>query len=187
MASSTTLNRRSQRAAEESAAFGPIAERFRRAGDLDRAVSLCREGLQKFPHHISARVTLGWALLDQGKYDEARGELEQGIAELTSRCESFVAQEFVRGDGVGYFALCDHGHPVLEFAHRRLRDVRPSGSGSSLRESIPIPPALRDAGLWSIRVPQKYGGLGLDLVTTCMIVAERAVSTLRSRTRGADG
>ncbi len=32
--------------------------------------------------------------------------------------------------------------------------------------------ALRDAGLWSIRVPQKYGGLGLDLVTTCLIVEE---------------
>ena len=32
--------------------------------------------------------------------------------------------------------------------------------------------ALRDAGLWSMRVPKKYGGLGLDLVTTCLIVEE---------------
>jgi len=32
--------------------------------------------------------------------------------------------------------------------------------------------ALRDAGLWAMRVPQKYGGLGLDLVTTCLIVEE---------------
>jgi isovaleryl-CoA dehydrogenase len=32
--------------------------------------------------------------------------------------------------------------------------------------------ALRDTGLWSIRVPQKYGGPGLDLVTTCLIVEE---------------
>jgi tetratricopeptide (TPR) repeat protein len=100
MASNLTLQRRSQRAAEESAAFGPIAERFRRAGDLDRAVSLCREGLQKFPHHISARVTLGWSLLDLGKYEEARVELEQvlrrapdnlaairGLAELHDRAE----------------------------------------------------------------------------------------------------
>ena len=37
------------------------------------------------------------------------------------------------------------------------------------RESLD---ALRDAGLWSMRVPQKYGGLGLDLVTTCLIVEE---------------
>jgi alkylation response protein AidB-like acyl-CoA dehydrogenase len=47
--------------------------------------------------------------------------------------------------------------------------------------------ALRDAGLWSLRMPQKYGGLGLDLVTTCLIVAERAVRTLRSRPLDADG
>jgi len=32
--------------------------------------------------------------------------------------------------------------------------------------------SLRDAGLWSMRVPEKYGGLGLDLVTTCLIVEE---------------
>jgi len=100
MASSLTTQRRSQRAAEESAAFGPVAERFRRAGDLDRAISLCREGLQKFPNTISARVTLGWALLDQGKFDQARVELEQvmrrapdnlaairGLAELHDRAE----------------------------------------------------------------------------------------------------
>src|SRR4029450_6471523 len=100
MASSSTTKRRSPRAAEDSGAFGPIAERFRRAGDLDRAISLCREGLQKFPQNISARVTLGWALLDQGKYDEARLELEKvlrrapdnlaairGLAELHDRAE----------------------------------------------------------------------------------------------------
>ena len=32
--------------------------------------------------------------------------------------------------------------------------------------------SLRDAGLWAMRVPKKYGGLGLDLVTTCLIVEE---------------
>src|SRR4249920_2347757 len=79
MASLSTRKKAPQKpaSAEDSSAFGPIAERFRRAGDLDRAVSLCREGLRKFPNHISARVTLGWALLEQGKYDDAREELEQ--------------------------------------------------------------------------------------------------------------
>ncbi len=100
MALSSVLNAKPQAAAEDTAAFGPIAERFRRAGDLERAVSLCRDGLQKFPQHISARVTLGWALLDLSKYDEARTELEQalrrapdnlaairGLAELHDRSE----------------------------------------------------------------------------------------------------
>jgi len=69
--------KKAQPSAEDKSSFGPIAERFRRAGDLERAVSLCREGLNKFPDNISARVTLGWALLELGKFEEARVELEQ--------------------------------------------------------------------------------------------------------------
>ena len=85
----------------DTPAFGGIAERYRRAGDLDKAIGLCREGLKKFPDQISGRVTLGWALLDQGKYDEAQVELEyalkrapdnlaaiRGLAELHDRAEN---------------------------------------------------------------------------------------------------
>ena len=97
------MNRSRQVPAEETPAFGGIAERFRRAGDLERAVALCRDGLKKFPDHLSARVTLGWALLDLGRYDEAQAELEQvlkrapdnlaairGLAELHDRAENAV-------------------------------------------------------------------------------------------------
>jgi hypothetical protein len=103
LASGLVLNRSRQVPAEETPAFGGIAERFRRAGDLDRAIALCREGLQKFPDSLSARVTLGWALLDHGKYEDARQELEQvlkrapdnlaairGLAELHDRAENAV-------------------------------------------------------------------------------------------------
>ncbi|TAK14321.1 MAG: tetratricopeptide repeat protein [Acidobacteria bacterium] len=58
------------------AGFGVIAERFRRAGQAERAVALCREGLEKFPDLLSARVTLGWALLDLGEFQEAFSELQ---------------------------------------------------------------------------------------------------------------
>jgi hypothetical protein len=89
-----------QTPAEDSPAFGGIAERFRRGGDLERAIALCREGLRKFPNQLSARVTLGWALLDKGDYEGAQVELEQvlrrapdnlaairGLAELHQRAE----------------------------------------------------------------------------------------------------
>jgi predicted ATP-grasp superfamily ATP-dependent carboligase len=55
-----------------------------------------------------------------------------------------LVQGFVPGRGCAVFALCDHGRVVLWFAHERLRDVRPSGSGSSLRRAIPLAPRLRD-------------------------------------------
>src|SRR5215813_7026771 len=103
MGSSTTLNRSRQVPADETPAFAGIAERFRRAGDLERAVALCRDGLKKFPDHLSARVTLGWSLLDLGRYDEAQAEIEQvlkrapdnlaairGLAELHERAENAV-------------------------------------------------------------------------------------------------
>jgi hypothetical protein len=37
---------------------------------------MCRDALIRFPGHLSARVTLGWALLDLGKLSEARQEFE---------------------------------------------------------------------------------------------------------------
>jgi predicted ATP-grasp superfamily ATP-dependent carboligase len=64
---------------------------------------------------------------------------------LRERAQTVLVQEFVTGHGAGYFALVRHGQPVIEFAHRRIRDVRPTGSGSAVRESAPLDPAIRDA------------------------------------------
>jgi predicted ATP-grasp superfamily ATP-dependent carboligase len=66
---------------------------------------------------------------------------------LARRCGEVLVQEFVPGTGVGYFALMRHGELLAEFAHRRLRDVRPTGSGSSLRESAAPHPVARVSSL----------------------------------------
>lgn len=90
-----------------SPSFSVIAERFRRAGQIDRAVALCREGLAVYPNHLSARVTLGCALMDQGQDAEAHRELQRvlkrapdnlaairGLAELHARgLDGMDAQE----------------------------------------------------------------------------------------------
>ncbi len=59
--------------------FAASAERLRRQGQLEQAVETCRNGLEQFPEQLSARVTLGCALLDLGRLDEARVELEYVI------------------------------------------------------------------------------------------------------------
>jgi predicted Zn-dependent protease len=59
-----------------SLAFAQLAEEFRRAGALQEAVRVCREGLTRHPGYISARVTLGRALFELGHDDEAQAELE---------------------------------------------------------------------------------------------------------------
>jgi predicted ATP-grasp superfamily ATP-dependent carboligase len=60
------------------------------------------------------------------------------------RARAMLVQEFVAGTGAGYFALVRQGETLVEFAHQRIRDVRPTGSGSAVRESIPVDPVMRD-------------------------------------------
>lgn len=68
-----------------------------------------------------------------------------------------MIQGFVPGKGKGIFALFDHGRPVAWFAHERLRDVRPSGSGSSLRRSAPLEPRLREPAERLLTAMQWHG------------------------------
>lgn len=76
---------------------------------------------------------------------------------------------------MNYFPLTDDQQEwkerTAEIAHR---DIGPRAADYDHNAEFPQESlnALREAGLWSMRVPQQYGGLGLDLVTTCLIVEE---------------
>jgi len=60
-----------------SIAFAQLAEEHRRAGQSQEAVEVCRAGLAIHPAYLSARVTLGRALLDLQQLEESQRELEQ--------------------------------------------------------------------------------------------------------------
>lgn len=68
--------RRRVRMDPASIAFAELAEAYRQAGRLDDAIETCRAGLTRHPSYAGARITLGRALLDAGRFDEAAGELE---------------------------------------------------------------------------------------------------------------
>jgi tetratricopeptide (TPR) repeat protein len=59
-----------------SIAFAQLAEEFRRAGQHQDAVDVCSSGLAIHPTYLSARVTLGRALLELGRLDDAQAALE---------------------------------------------------------------------------------------------------------------
>lgn len=63
-----------------SIAFAQLAEEYRREGDFEQAIQVCRTGLSQYPSYLSARVTLGRALAGLGRTTEARAELEQVLA-----------------------------------------------------------------------------------------------------------
>ena len=50
-----------------SIAFAQLAEEHRRAGEFEEAVRVCRAGLAQHPAYLSARITLGRALLEMAQ------------------------------------------------------------------------------------------------------------------------
>ena len=60
-----------------SIAFARLAEEYRRAGQFERAVETSRAGLDIHSEYVSARVTLARALLQLGRLEEARDELQR--------------------------------------------------------------------------------------------------------------
>ncbi len=59
-----------------SIAFAALAEEYRRGGRFDEAIETCTIGLVRHPSYLSAHVTLGRALIEVGRLQEARTELE---------------------------------------------------------------------------------------------------------------
>lgn len=59
-----------------SIAFAALAEEYRRAGQFDEAIATCVAGLKRHPSYLSAHVTLGRALIEVGRYEDAQDELE---------------------------------------------------------------------------------------------------------------
>jgi len=77
------------------------------------------------------------------RYAGDAAQCEAAIHDIRSRASSVLVQEFVAGEGTGYFALMNHGELRAEFAHRRIRDVHPTGSGSAVRASVEVDPEIR--------------------------------------------
>ncbi|HTS35589.1 MAG TPA: ATP-grasp domain-containing protein [Candidatus Solibacter sp.] len=90
-------------------------------------------------------------------YASNEAELATAFNKMQPRCSSILIQEFVEGTGTGYFALMNHGELRAEFAHRRIRDVHPTGSGSALRESIVPSLQIRESSLAMLRSLNWHG------------------------------
>jgi tetratricopeptide (TPR) repeat protein len=59
--------------------FAPLANEYRKAGDLTSAIELCREFLPNQPGHMSGHIVYGQALFESGDLDEARTVFETAL------------------------------------------------------------------------------------------------------------
>ncbi len=133
--------RRRVEADPASIAFAQLAEEYRRAGQTEEAVRVSREGLNRHPGYLSARVTLGRALLDLGQLDEARLELQFVATEAPENLAAIrgLAEIFHReGDAASaleYFqralALARHDPELEEIVQQLSRQAGAEAGPSS--------------------------------------------------------
>ena len=81
------------------------------------------------------------------RYARDSREFDDAYRDISSRSSATLVQEFVPGEGTGYFALMHEGELRAEFAHRRIRDVYPTGSGSAVRVSVDPNPDIKRSSL----------------------------------------
>lgn len=59
--------------------FAPLANEYRKAGDPERAIELCRTYLPQQPGHMSGYIVYGQALYDAGRGEEATAVFRQAL------------------------------------------------------------------------------------------------------------
>jgi len=126
-----------------SIAFAQLAEECRRAGGYQEAVDVCRAGLELHPGYLSARVTLGRALIELNDLDTALAELEhvlksapenlaaiRGLAEIHHR-QGHLAEALAQYRAA--LALARNDPDLQQTVAELARQVEP-----------PVPPASAD-------------------------------------------
>jgi len=103
-----------------SIAFAQLAEEYRRSGQLQEAVRVCQAGLERHPTYISARVTLGRALMDLEQYDEAQAAFEYVLLSAPDNLIAIRSMAHIHqrrgGQGDAGRELGDVGEPVTHAA-----------------------------------------------------------------------
>jgi tetratricopeptide (TPR) repeat protein len=59
--------------------FAPLANEYRKAGDYDQAIAICREFLPQQPGHMSGHIVYGQALFDAQQFEEARSVFDTAL------------------------------------------------------------------------------------------------------------
>jgi tetratricopeptide (TPR) repeat protein len=63
----------------KSTLFVPLAEEYRKAGQVEEAIEVLKAGIERQPNYMSARVSLGKIYLVQNMKEEAREEFERVV------------------------------------------------------------------------------------------------------------
>lgn len=165
-----------------SIAFAALAEEYRRAGRFEEAIAACVAGLVRHPSYLSAHVTLGRSLIEVGRFDDAREELEhvlrlapenlaaiRGLAEIHHRRREDAHEQYTVADAERYAAESEAAAvPTAE-------EVRVASGPRDVPPAVPEKPAAAHVPDQP-RMAKGIAGLELFLSAIIRARAERAAT-----------
>ena len=133
----------------KSKLFVPLAEEYKKAGDLEMAIHVLTEGLKSNPGYITARSSLGRLLLERGDLAGAQKELEEVIKAIPDNLlaqrklgEIYILQG--RGsDALQRFRTCLTLNPGDKELTSLIADLE---AGRDVVSKIPKPKVLMSLG-----------------------------------------
>src|SRR5437763_707509 len=60
--------------------FAPLANEYRKVGDLEQAIFICQAYLPQQPGHMSGHIVYAQTLFEMGRHDEAKDAFEAALA-----------------------------------------------------------------------------------------------------------
>jgi tetratricopeptide (TPR) repeat protein len=126
-----------------SIAFAQLAEELRRARHFEESVETCRVGLAIHPGYLSARVTLGRALVELNDLDAAQAELEQVLASAPENLAAIRGLAEINHRNGDLAAALAHYRAALALA-KNDPDLQETVSDLSKKVDPPKPPASAD-------------------------------------------
>jgi tetratricopeptide (TPR) repeat protein len=121
-----------------SLAFAHLAEEYRRAGRFEEAIVTCRAGLKTHPTYLSAKVTLGRALIEVGDLEAAQDELQAVMAAAPENLAAIRGLAEVHQRRGEHQEALDYYQWALQFAGN---DPELARQISSLTEAVQPPGA----------------------------------------------
>src|ERR671924_632447 len=147
------LRRRVQRD-PASIAFAQLAEELRRAGQFQESVDTCRAGLAIHPGYLSARVTLGRALIELEQLDPAQAELElvlksapENLAAIRGLADIFHRRGDMAAALAQYraaLALARNDPELQETVARLARELQPQPPAKAVAPQVD---SVQDGGM----------------------------------------
>ena len=122
-----------------SIAFAQLGEELRRVGANEEAIAVCRTGLQRHPGYLSARVTLGRALVELDRLDEAHAELSVVVSNASDNLAAIRGLAEIHQRRGEMTEALDFYRRALELA-RHDPDLEETVERMKKQVALPAPP-----------------------------------------------